>query len=58
MMRSWILGHINECEVIGPKKFRDEIQKAVLEAYKKYWQKMIWTFKRRRKERYFKTGQN
>lgn len=37
IMRSWILGHINECEVIGPKKFRDEIQKAILEAYKKYW---------------------
>ena len=36
VMRSWVLGHINECEVIGPKKFRDEIQKTIMEAYRKY----------------------
>ena len=37
IMRSWVLGHINECEVISPKHFRDEIQKTVMEAYKRYW---------------------
>lgn len=36
VMRSWILQHINECDVIGPKKFRDEIQRTIMEAYNKY----------------------
>lgn len=36
-IRSWVLEHINECDVIGPKRFRDEIQRIVMEAYKKYW---------------------
>ena len=36
-IRTWVLKHINECEVIGPKRFRDEIQRTVMEAYKKYW---------------------
>ncbi len=36
-MRSWVMKHINECEVIGPKRFRDEIQNAVMDAYKRYW---------------------
>lgn len=36
-MREWILAHGGQCEVLAPKHFRDEIQKAVMEAYKKYW---------------------
>lgn len=36
-MRSWVLLHIEECEVIGPKKFLDEIQSTVIRAYKKYY---------------------
>lgn len=35
--RQWVLSHINQCEVFGPKSFRDEIQKTVMDAYKKYW---------------------
>ena len=36
-MRSFVMNHLCSCEVIGPKRFRDEIQKTVLDAYKKYW---------------------
>ncbi len=36
-MREWVLAHGGKCEVIAPKYFRDEIQKAVMETYKKYW---------------------
>lgn len=36
-MRDWVMKHVTECEVIGPKKFRDEIQRTVMEAYRKYW---------------------
>lgn len=36
-MKEWIMLHSNHCEVLAPKHFRDEIQKAVLEAYRKYW---------------------
>lgn len=36
-MREWVLTHGGKCEVIAPKYFRDEIQKAVMETYKKYW---------------------
>lgn len=36
VMRSWIMAHVNQCEVIGPKRFRDEIQTEIMEAYKKY----------------------
>lgn len=25
MMRTWVLGHCNMCEVIAPRKFREEI---------------------------------
>lgn len=38
-MREWVLAHGSQCEVIAPKYFRDEIQRAVMEAYKKYWSK-------------------
>lgn len=37
VMREWVLAHGSQCEVIAPKYFRDEIQRAVMEAYKKYW---------------------
>lgn len=37
VMKEWILAHSNQCEVIAPKHFRDEIQKAIMEAYKIYW---------------------
>lgn len=36
-MRSFVMTHLCDCEVTGPKRFRDEIQKAVMDAYKKYW---------------------
>lgn len=36
LWRAWTMAHINECEVIGPKRFRDEIQMTIMEAYKKY----------------------
>ncbi len=37
VMREWVLAHGSRCEVIAPKYFRDEIQRAVMDAYKKYW---------------------
>lgn len=36
VMRSWVMAHINQCEVVGPKRFRDEIQMIIMDAYKKY----------------------
>lgn len=36
-MKEWLMLHLNHCEMLAAKHFRDEIQKAVLEAYKKYW---------------------
>ena len=35
-MRSWVLSHLNSCEVTGPKSFREEIQQIVMEAYQAY----------------------
>ena len=37
VMKDWVLMHLNQCEVIAPKHFRDKIQKTVMEAYKIYW---------------------
>lgn len=37
VMKEWVLAHANQCEVMVPKYFRDEIQKNIMEAYKKYW---------------------
>lgn len=37
VMRKWVLEHLDRCDVVAPKHFRDEIQKTVMEAYKKYW---------------------
>lgn len=37
VMKEWVMAHSNQCEVIAPKHFRDEIQKTIMEAYKKYW---------------------
>lgn len=36
-MKQWVMAHSDKCDVIAPKHFRDEIQKAVMVAYKKYW---------------------
>ena len=36
VMRVWIMSHINRCEIIGPKRFRGEIQSEIMKAYKKY----------------------
>lgn len=36
-MRSFVMNHLCDCEVTSPKRFRDEIQKMVFDAYKKYW---------------------
>lgn len=36
VMHAWVMAHVNDCEVISPKRFRDEIQMTVMEAYKKY----------------------
>ena len=35
-MKEWVLQNIEKCEVIGPKSFRDEIQKTVMDAFGKY----------------------
>lgn len=37
VMREWVLAHGSQCEVIVSQYFRDEIQRAVMDAYKKYW---------------------
>jgi len=37
VMHSFVMEHLCDCEVIGPKRFRDMIQKTVMDAYKKYW---------------------
>lgn len=37
VMKTWVLGHCDKCEVVAPKRFRDEIQSAVMEGYKRYW---------------------
>lgn len=37
LIRSWVLEHVNECEVLNPKRFRDDIQRTIMEAYKRYW---------------------
>lgn len=37
LIREWVMSHADRCEVLAPKKFRDEIQSAVQKAYKKYW---------------------
>ncbi len=36
-MKEWAMTYLNQCEVIAPKHFRDEIQREVMEAYKMYW---------------------
>lgn len=36
VMRSWVMNHLNLCEVISPKRFRNELQLEIMEAYKKY----------------------
>ena len=35
-MKSWVLEHIDQCEVMGPKRFREEIQRVLIEAYRQY----------------------
>ena len=37
VMKEWVMAHSSQCEVVAPKHFRDEIQRTVMEAYKKYW---------------------
>lgn len=36
-MKQWVMTHLNQCEVISPKSFREEIQQIVFDAYQKYW---------------------
>lgn len=36
-IHTFVMNHLYDCEVIGPKRFRDEIQKTIMDAYKKYW---------------------
>lgn len=36
-MKKWVLNHLTECSVLEPRKFRDEIQAYVGEAYERYW---------------------
>lgn len=36
VMHSWVMTHLNQCEVISPKRFRNELQLEIMEAYKKY----------------------
>ncbi len=35
-MKLWVLEHIDQCEVMGPKRFREEIQRVLIEAYRQY----------------------
>lgn len=35
-MKSWVLEHINKCDVTYPKRFREEIQQIIIEAYGQY----------------------
>ena len=35
-MKSGVLAHIDKCDVTGPKKFREEIQRTIIEAYRQY----------------------
>lgn len=35
-MKSWILEHIDQCEVTGPKRFREEIQRIIIAVYRQY----------------------
>ena len=37
VMKEWVMAHADKCEVIAPKHFRDEVQKMIMEAYRKYW---------------------
>ena len=36
VIHSWVMTHINQCEIIGPKSFRDKIQNEIMDAYRKY----------------------
>lgn len=35
-IRAWVMAHIRDCEVLGPRHFRDEIQRILMDAYKRY----------------------
>lgn len=35
-MKSWILEHIDKCEAISPKRFREDIQRIIIKAYGQY----------------------
>lgn len=35
-MKLWVLEHTDQCEVMGPKRFREEIQRVLIEAYRQY----------------------
>lgn len=35
-MKAWVMLHIEECEVISPRRFRDELQNTIMSAYRKY----------------------
>lgn len=36
VMLSWTMMHIEQCEVLSPKRFRNKLQLKIMEAYKKY----------------------
>ncbi len=36
VIHSWVMTHINQCEIIGSKSFRDKIQNEIMDAYRKY----------------------
>ena len=36
VIHSWVMTHINQCEIIGPKSFRNKIQNEIMDAYRKY----------------------
>lgn len=36
-MESWVMQHIDRCEVIGPRYFKDNIQNTIRNAYKQYF---------------------
>ena len=36
-MKEWVLQHIENCEVISPRKFKEDIQNTIMGAYKNYF---------------------
>lgn len=40
-MKAWVMLHMEECEVLSPRRFRDELQNIIMSAYRKYFGQKI-----------------